>query len=71
METETPFVLDPVMLIPTDELIDELLNRFPCVVIGYIEEDETVHINWDGGYCAAIGLAKLLTDSLTTDSEVY
>lgn len=66
---EENFCLDAVNLIPTDELIEELLNRFPTVIVGYIDDDDTVHINWDGSYPAAIGLAVLLNDCVSLEPE--
>jgi len=67
--TEDNFTFDSVNLIPTDELIEELLNRFPTVIVGYVDEDDVVRINWDGSYPAAIGLAVLLNDCISLDPE--
>lgn len=69
-EQEETFTLDAVNLIPTDELIDELLNRFPTTVIGYVDEEGQVRINWDGCYPTAVGLSKLLSELIMEDCEV-
>lgn len=66
---EETFNLDAVNLIPTDELIDELLNRFPTVVVGYVDENDEIHVNWDGPYCCARGLSQILTETLRENCE--
>lgn len=67
---EQPFTFDPVHVIPTDELIDELLSRFPTVVVGYIDQEDNVTTHWEGFYFNAVGIARVLEDMLCEERDV-
>lgn len=64
------FDLTAVSLIPTDELVNELLNRFPACVVAYETGDETSSFLWDGGINTVLGLIERFRDLVRDDVEI-